>query len=72
MLVSLSRAMLSQIFHKSVYEEPWTNESYSALIRLSNIFYNADVIQTSPIPDQTAFLIRSNIKWKVPQVTMVP
>ena len=31
-----------QIFHKSVYEEPWTNESYSALIRLSNIFYKAE------------------------------
>ena len=52
-----------QIFHKSAYEEPWTNESYSALIRLSNIFYNAD-IQASNAPDQIAFLIRSNIKME--------
>ena len=51
-----------QIFHKSVYKEPWTNESYSALIRLSNIFYK---VENPPNPpDQTAFLIRSNIKME--------
>ncbi|RZM23473.1 MAG: LamG domain-containing protein [Pedobacter sp.] len=51
-----------QIYHKSVNANPSINESYSALIRLSNIFYT--VTQKADKPDQTVFLIRSNIKMQ--------
>ena len=51
-----------QIFHKSVYKFPSDYESYSALIRLANIFYTPNPVKDSPT--QTQFLVRSNIKME--------